>query len=673
MLRALATLLLATTTAVRLAAQTPSACYGTASFTEGQSPCLAAGGLQAPLGMPLQMGLWYGPAPASLPPRVLSGAGSSLAMISSAEGRQYLTPTPHSERPTLEGLIDFVTGAPLYQEIDFELPFGSAVFRHVRTHADGVTPRFIPHTFHGVVPTNESAWDWQGQFWMMSENPILLIDAAYPEIAPEKRTCYLILDAHHSIPFSREGGADPLFTGQRYAAPRWFDARLQPSAPNSNNPYSLPDTWSVWLQRGSLKYTFRGVYEDMWNVAHTHDDSVCTHPACIPGSCDTVARTCSISAHETPSQEHGFPGGYGVPYYALLEQIEDRFGNRAVMSYVQFDPDACVANGDWECQNCNEKGQLRSVKLYRSGESAAAWTIIYTHRSFSMIWANVNGAPEHEPAGWPELPSEYHRWYPHALISIHAYEGDIADTFDQATIPSETFYGQPGATGFDPAIAPIQSFDDYESIDVVAVRGLPTNWKTECLYIHQEPDSRWYQLSQIGSQYARAYGFGVGVRDQLQLQPPNLLKSRVCKREDESQNITRTIYRYPTGYQNDNYGFASATNGTGLRAVLNEATIKQLQDELLVVDGINQVPLNSDNDLFTLDLLNAVYLTSQPEDLTQYGNLLPLFMRDEAPDSDYAHETPESFAEELVVDAALPADNVHFDLRRRQMLCLRSS
>jgi hypothetical protein len=32
-----------------------------------------------------------------------------------------------------------ITGQPLLQEIDFELPFGGAVFRHVRTYSENVS------------------------------------------------------------------------------------------------------------------------------------------------------------------------------------------------------------------------------------------------------------------------------------------------------------------------------------------------------------------------------------------------------------------------------------------------------------------------------------------------------------------------------------------------------
>ena len=48
-------------------------------------------------------------------------------------------PQPYRERPTQNKLIDLVTGVPLLQETDFELPFGGAVFRHIRTYSENVS------------------------------------------------------------------------------------------------------------------------------------------------------------------------------------------------------------------------------------------------------------------------------------------------------------------------------------------------------------------------------------------------------------------------------------------------------------------------------------------------------------------------------------------------------
>lgn len=233
----------------------------------------------------------------------------------------------------------------------------------------------------------------------MGEAPILLVHAAYPEIDPNQRMCYLIRDAHHSIPFQETGPA-------KYVAPSWFDAVMDTSGPNPDNPNSLPDEFYIWMARGALKYTFTAHYEDMYRVELTNG-CLSNDSSCIPETCFAYGTSplnfdhCLVSAHDAFDAVAGGPtngGGYGLPYYATLTKIEDRLGNRVEIAYVAqsqwYEPDGWGASPPLDpnglpldpngllCQNCNEKGQIASVKLYAAGAQSAQWTLVYRRYIF---------------------------------------------------------------------------------------------------------------------------------------------------------------------------------------------------------------------------------------------------------------------------------------------------
>ena len=88
-------------------------------------------------------------------------------------------------------------------------------------------------------------WDWNGLFWMMGENPLLLIDAQYNRlIYPGPKRCYLIPDSHHSIPFIYDEASE------KYYAPDGFDAILDHNEETING---VPTEFCVWLNRKSIK------------------------------------------------------------------------------------------------------------------------------------------------------------------------------------------------------------------------------------------------------------------------------------------------------------------------------------------------------------------------------------------------------------------------------------
>src|SRR5262249_44914300 len=87
-------------------------------------------------GFPLNVDMWSAVGPKDYPPRKIDLLSGSSPLISS-ESMQFGR-SPFPARPTQRDVIDLITGQPLLQEVDFEVPFGGAVFRHVRTYSENV-------------------------------------------------------------------------------------------------------------------------------------------------------------------------------------------------------------------------------------------------------------------------------------------------------------------------------------------------------------------------------------------------------------------------------------------------------------------------------------------------------------------------------------------------------
>ena len=251
------------------------------------------------------------------------------------------------------------------------------------------------------------------------------------------------------------------------------------------------------------------------------------------------------------------------------------------------------------CQNCNEKGQISSIKLYPAGENSAAWTLIYTHRPFSPDKPFRTYSPRcpgevTDATLWP-------LWYSHALHSIHVYQGDRTEP-NTPTLPPTVFYGapiedpnglpvyyEPNSVGVG---APIHSFDEYDAIEVATFRsGFQSDWDICVKYMYEEPDHDWYEHSPEDTQYKEAWStYVVGIVAHQHPQGAdantlNLLKATVARRTDPddpndvNRTTTSTVYRYDAqaqGYEAMDYG--RSNGGTGLRAVYSDATLRSLLD-----------------------------------------------------------------------------------------------
>lgn len=370
----------------------PSRCHGFAHMALGDGTArLQENTTQQPLNLAMSVGF----GPGDYPPRDLKPELSSLPLVSRAVSDNPLS--RYLERPTLGKELDLITGVPLHQDIDFELPFGGATFRHVRTFSESLAGMVFPFNPSGVEVSGttfpgEQFWDWNGTYWMMSENPILLIDASYPGILHKwndcqggcPQLCYFIPDAHHSVPFLKQED------GTYVCAVDWIDAQLTTSGG------SKPEFFTVSLYNGTIRYRFAAVYEDLWTYVD-YDSS----PPCVR------------DVHE-PS-----PNGPGIPYYGLLQSITDAYGNRMECEYVTprthptafYQGDNCRACA----QDCNAKGQLKTVKLYAAGEGTATWTLVYTHRTFGEAKCETGQPPIYSAYE----PGDRSHFVSRALHSIH--------------------------------------------------------------------------------------------------------------------------------------------------------------------------------------------------------------------------------------------------------------
>ncbi|MFN0131455.1 MAG: polymorphic toxin-type HINT domain-containing protein [Phycisphaerales bacterium] len=427
----------------------PSMCWGSVTAAEqlfcNNTLTAPPPGFATFQGFPLNLDLWVGPTMGDYPPLKLGLAESSSPLVAAEASHYYLSPSAFLERQTAGGYVDLISGSPLLQAIDLELPFGSATFRHLRTYSE---PTDLGKHEHSCVddtlnnggnsgmPRERGShlyWDWNGQGWMIGENPILLIDSAYwgcddrfdystaQEENFQRRRCYFIPDAHHAIPFEMIDAT--VSTQPKYVAPPRFDAVLSYDGgvwDTANLRWTTPPTaWYVWLHNQSVKYTILPRYED---VGYTFIAGTPPQP---------------VSMHDTfrgPNLSQPVnPHGWGVPYYGLTTQIEDRYGNRVVIDHCAQRQRDCGSTTEppcnFCCQNCNEKGQIRSIKLYAAGQTTAQWTLVYVYREFQ----------DENPYGYGTNPWQtYGHHRQQAIQSIYAYRGDQA-----LNVPSDACFSIP--------------------------------------------------------------------------------------------------------------------------------------------------------------------------------------------------------------------------------------
>lgn len=383
-----------------------------------------------------------------LPPATTIGA-SSVALLPPGAASN---PTGWNglSRPILEGSVDLITGLPLAQFTDLELPFDGATFRLTRTRShrraglgvqalgSGASDDFGGAAGHTLQDAGGNWWDWAGLGWMVGESPILLIDSALPDIEGDgPRTTRLVLDAHHSIPFQR------IESSGRYEAPARFRATLVHNGQLWNEQThdwgERPTQFTVSLYDGEVTYTFAAIYDDV------PDKRWAGAPYLADGTIPDPPAT-SSNYHDRPLIPDRFtelqPGdprfdhmvwdwkrnpGFGLPHYGICTKITDRNNHTVEISYIDTKWRAMDDRWSPDCVECWQdalgKGQIRSISLKAGGTTH--WTLVYTYRRFAgLLWDPTDYdlvsslCPEGDPDRY-----EVHGY--NAIDRIYVYQGGM--------------------------------------------------------------------------------------------------------------------------------------------------------------------------------------------------------------------------------------------------------
>ncbi len=197
------------------------------------------------LGMPRNYMLQLGPSAGEYPPISYDPHMSTFPLL--PYDANQLTPQGFTTRRTIGDAVDATSGAPLLTEIDFEIPFGGAVYRHIRTYS---TPQDEFGCWNSVAlglntigaGHTGSMHDMVGKGWMLGVNPLFLADARYFPMSNnggatindnDRPTCYMMPDAHRTIGFHMIYDSEEEVQPQ-YAAPLYQDALLDYSEDSVN-------------------------------------------------------------------------------------------------------------------------------------------------------------------------------------------------------------------------------------------------------------------------------------------------------------------------------------------------------------------------------------------------------------------------------------------------------
>jgi hypothetical protein len=404
----------------------------------------------APLGYPLNISLLASPSIGDfLSPSPTLG-GSSVALLPPGADAEP-TGWHGLERPVHEGAVDLITGSPLAQVKELELPFAGATFRLIRTRAQSQhLERFC--LSDGTHPVDDT-WDWAGDGWMIGESPLLLIDSAVADIVGNgPRTSYLVLDAHHAIPFQRMED-----TGN-YEAPARFRATLthnglgwthtNSQSDDQHGHWGTEPTWyKATLYDGALTYWFVIIREDIpenhWELPQglLYNGQPDDFGYIIGSMHDRPFLPQQFADHRPwePQQVRTNPG-QGIPYYGLCYRIEDRYGDVVDIelgSQHQSNIDDPQSTDCVECtQDCPAKGQIRSIKL-RNG-CHVYWTLLYRYRVAPRApWdAAIVDPCQSDPQAlnWlSQLRKRFDYFGRRTLDTIHVFRGDVTSSI--ATLP----------------------------------------------------------------------------------------------------------------------------------------------------------------------------------------------------------------------------------------------
>lgn len=509
---------------------------------------------------PLNMDMKYGPAAGDYAPKSLDLVKSSSPM-STQLGQAYGWPTSLAERPLLGENVDLITGVPLVQETDFELPFGTAVFRWRRTFAEitharheyDTVPNYQSGRMHAFTPSAQW-WDWVGQGWMLGASPLLLIDSTtWGSVHPlgEER-CYFLPDAHHAVPFVLQGYSPQSQEPRVYTAPPRFGMVLGHNGQGTvgGGWTQKPTEWYIWTHQRSLRYTFKPVYDDVGQMSQLSNN------APIPLQWD--------SENNKPMENEGgvsgrmdmplmFPSGFkwgtasgngsslGTPYYAVLIAIDDLNGNRVELEYTPFirEPlqlqagELPVAEGCVEMvQRSQHKGQVKRILLKfgtNTQSPTVAWTIVPVYRAFGGSNTEYEmHSFTYGPGSPPAVGFEGSGIYPvigrvapaerfenqHAVDTVLVYRDEYAppvnaqgrNPFD-LTIP-HSYFDEIGEEVEGPN--PITRLSAVQQVatdvDAVTLCQLDPNWVYKVRYIYADGTATYREKCALLDYKARSFG-----------------------------------------------------------------------------------------------------------------------------------------------------------------------
>lgn len=356
-------------------------------------------------------------------------------------------------RPTIHRQVDLVTGLPLVQVTDLELPFGGATFRLQRTRS-GTRQDNIGSAggsaLNGAAADN--FWDWTGMGWMASENPLLVIDSAISDIVGSApRTTYLVLDAHHTVPFQQ------IETTGEYEAPPRFRARLSHNGSGwDDGAWTTPPTeYKVFLFEGQLCYTFVVVREDV--PPNRYCDGYVQSGGTDASGCSNPQNLTDSSYHDRPilPGQNGFAAdhspwgnwmnpGFGIPYYGLCTRVEDKHGHVAEINYCSSPSSDLDDSGSANCiecmQRCLRKGQIKYIRLKTidGANETIHWTLLYAHRRFddsgTLLSQDGNGFLDWIGTDYPDSEANsaiYELMGTLAIDRIYVFAGDVQGLSDE--------------------------------------------------------------------------------------------------------------------------------------------------------------------------------------------------------------------------------------------------
>lgn len=583
------------------------------------------------------------------PGRSADPVQSSSIMVPAEAGQRFGF-APVAERELHADTWDLVAGGPMIQHTDLTLPFGGAVFRHIRTYAERhkANPSLLWTAIGDTVPRGAGDfYDWQGYGWSMSSAPILLVNSALRDRGGDgKRRIYLVMDSNHQIPFTRVIPQDQTDIPNRvtYEAPAWSDASLKVNTwyevddstddMHGSVRVPTPKVVTVSLFGGSVMYEFKVYKEDLFRLREPTNSSSSYESIHRPFKSDTPADRVHI----------------GAPYAAYMQRVWDRTGHEILIEYMDQSQSTWDDRSEGQegylpncvrcLQNCVEKGQIKSIRLLRPAtqqESATPgnndvalqnvlrqrtqWLLLYTYRTFTPDPSRPRFFGVNSEASPPRLEPHNRVMAFNLLHSVHAYDmtkqsnrdQDTAGVFNRqsSTMPWEYLHDFVKSIIIPNGPGTIDASDILDLYEVVPLqRGgqgsgddqpwhVPNQWTHEIRYTYSEAIERYrdgltINVPNILDMASRGAVNRTG--ESGRIMKPRLIKTRVNTREATPETTSSVrVYRYGQTY--------TENHSSWMLGFYEPETVSRLMRDGRWVGANGQsTPIASSSQLVTRDL-----------------------------------------------------------------------